>query len=574
MAEVTKGPIGEEDVNRWDGSTTYTFTRTNSTGGTSTLRKFGYVVDALKLGGGGANYTGAAITAALVAIGTTNKCTLVLRPGTWTISANTSWASYTNVTFKVVAGALISHGTYTLNVPNLVAGDYQVFSGTGAVTLSGSVTSVNGLWFGMKADNGTTDNYSPLQRALNATPVGRECFVPPNASFYKYSTGTPVLADGKTLRGGGWGLIGGGGLYGTVLMQTGTGRDGFLVQKSGASAQGWWIKDIIIGTDTDGLHGIKVYDASRGGMDNVLIGGCGTTGSALQLTGTGDCNLNTFRSVKISASNGVLAGFGLPANGFDLDGNSGPNVFVDCGVSGVTSGTGYGWLLAGTLGNTFINPEAQGCKYAFFFSGAAGNNVFISPYFEASVTADVGGATSNPSNLQIGIQSTSMVLFGATSAVGASIYNHTVGSVVNTAKSAFINDATIAAFTGENEPIASVHAYRDGADVLTADTWSDMPMAAQNQTNTADVTVMGLKNATANADGRVKVGFGGGVTKIQCRKISNGAVAKFSINPSGGSAAIGGLAEYADNAAALAGGLVAGDLYRTATGVVMVTYAV
>lgn len=35
---------------------------------------------------------------------------------------------------------------------------------------------------------------------------------------------------------------------------------------------------------------------------------------------------------------------------------------------------------------------------------------------------------------------------------------------------------------------------------------------------------------------------------------------------------IPGLAEYTDNAAALAGGLVAGDLYRTSTGVLMVTY--
>lgn len=36
--------------------------------------------------------------------------------------------------------------------------------------------------------------------------------------------------------------------------------------------------------------------------------------------------------------------------------------------------------------------------------------------------------------------------------------------------------------------------------------------------------------------------------------------------------AIGGLAIYADNAAAIAGGLVAGDLYRTATGVLMVVF--
>jgi len=36
--------------------------------------------------------------------------------------------------------------------------------------------------------------------------------------------------------------------------------------------------------------------------------------------------------------------------------------------------------------------------------------------------------------------------------------------------------------------------------------------------------------------------------------------------------AVTGLPEYADNAAALGGGLTAGDFYRTATGVLMVVY--
>lgn len=55
------------------------------------------------------------------------------------------------------------------------------------------------------------------------------------------------------------------------------------------------------------------------------------------------------------------------------------------------------------------------------------------------------------------------------------------------------------------------------------------------------------------------------------------------LNPNGGNVGIGtatpgsklsvvGLPTYADNTAALAGGLVAGDFYRTSTGVLMVTY--
>jgi len=40
-----------------------------------------------------------------------------------------------------------------------------------------------------------------------------------------------------------------------------------------------------------------------------------------------------------------------------------------------------------------------------------------------------------------------------------------------------------------------------------------------------------------------------------------------------GTVSIGGLPEYADNAAALLGGLEAGDAYTTATGQLMITYA-
>jgi hypothetical protein len=63
-------------------------------------------------------FTQASITAALTAIGVVNKATLLLRPGTWVISSNADWSAYTNVTFKIVPGATISHGAFTLKLPN------------------------------------------------------------------------------------------------------------------------------------------------------------------------------------------------------------------------------------------------------------------------------------------------------------------------------------------------------------------------------------------------------------------------------------------------------------------------
>ena len=44
---VTKGLIGEQDIHRWDGTSSKTFTRASSTGGTLTLNDVGYEVDAL-----------------------------------------------------------------------------------------------------------------------------------------------------------------------------------------------------------------------------------------------------------------------------------------------------------------------------------------------------------------------------------------------------------------------------------------------------------------------------------------------------------------------------------------------
>ena len=50
---VTKGLIGEQDIHRWDGTSSKTFTRASSTGGTLTLNDVGYEVDALISYGGG-----------------------------------------------------------------------------------------------------------------------------------------------------------------------------------------------------------------------------------------------------------------------------------------------------------------------------------------------------------------------------------------------------------------------------------------------------------------------------------------------------------------------------------------
>jgi len=121
-----------------------------------------YEIDALVSFGGGTSYTQATIQAALTAIGTSNKVTLLLRPGTWVISSNADWSAYTNVTFKIVPGAVISHGAFTVNLPNLDAGLYTVFSGTGIVTLSGALNEVQSAWFGFSSGSTAAVNKAAI----------------------------------------------------------------------------------------------------------------------------------------------------------------------------------------------------------------------------------------------------------------------------------------------------------------------------------------------------------------------------------------------------------------------------
>jgi hypothetical protein len=180
---ITKGQIGEQDLKKYDGSGTDTFSRITSAGDTVTLNKVGYEVDVLSIYGAGVSYTDATITSALTAIGTSTKCTIVLKSGTWTIDENIDWSSYTNVTFKFTRGAILTHSTYSVTLPpNIEAGDYQILSGTGTVT---GLKTCNPYWFGLLADG--TDETTTVQKALKATVAGGILTIP-NGTRWDYDT--------------------------------------------------------------------------------------------------------------------------------------------------------------------------------------------------------------------------------------------------------------------------------------------------------------------------------------------------------------------------------------------------
>lgn len=167
---ATKGPLGAQDMHLFDG-VNHTYTRPSSIPGrTITLNSANAYVDVLITFGGGVSYTDATITSALAAIGTTNQVTLVLRPGIWVISQNKDWSAYTNVTFSIMPGAYLSHGSFTLNIPNFNAGRQQVFIGTGAVTFSGTPPEeiYPELWAASNADSSDSSVQNQTTIALQA----------------------------------------------------------------------------------------------------------------------------------------------------------------------------------------------------------------------------------------------------------------------------------------------------------------------------------------------------------------------------------------------------------------------
>lgn len=126
-------------------------------------------VDALWQYGSGSTYTNATVMSACTAVGSDSK-TIFIRNGTWTIGANVDFTgTCPNAVFKFANGAIFSHGSYTISIPKVEAGDYQIFSGTGAVTY-GDSNVVMSTWHG----SGATGIHKALDGTLKTLkiPVG------------------------------------------------------------------------------------------------------------------------------------------------------------------------------------------------------------------------------------------------------------------------------------------------------------------------------------------------------------------------------------------------------------------
>ncbi len=115
------------------------------------------------------------------------------------------------------------------------------------------------------------------------------------------------------------------------------------------------------------------------------------------------------------------------------------------------------------------------------------------------------------------------------------------------------------ALTSGNRNILIEMPYNDG--VTTGS--NNIIIDGQNQcgiiTGSGNTIIGGYNGTVPNLSNQVYIGTGGGISR-------------FEVDANGIYKLVAGAPVYTDNAAALSGGLVAGNIYRTATGQLMITY--
>ena len=361
-----------------------------------------YEIDALISYGGGVNYTQATIQSALTAIGTSNNVTLLLRPGTWVISSNADWSAYTNVTFKIVPGAVISHGAFTVKIPIPAVGLYQWLSGPGLVTFYGRVLDIYAEWFGAAGDL-STDDAVPLQAAI-ASGAASNFPVTLLNKGYKSTVALTMSTNFQKLRGQGVASVIWGDHTGYVLT-VGTGA---------TERVGLTLEDLQVWSPTG--KGILFTAVGKGSFRNLWSWAAGNNfvvdeNNLITIFDhlTASANLYTFmRSMYANLPAVTSTAAGILVQRTTVESNA--LTFIAPNVEGV-GGTGI--RVIGThTGITFIGPESEGnTGYGYEFNGGTG--------LLANLSVINGYAESNTAGAILTIQVICMELSGHYGSSGA-----------------------------------------------------------------------------------------------------------------------------------------------------------
>lgn len=337
-----------------------------------------YEVDALDYGSG--DYTQATITAALAAIGTTNKATLILRPGTWVISSNADWSAYTNITIKMPAGSLlqIATGTTTTIGGPFEAGMYQVLNcvGTGKIVFgTRSINHAYPHWIGVVPNDNTArvTNTALLEKLVAVGSGVNKVVFPATLDTWYFESFTlpqkPIfLQGGATLRND----------SGATLDFSPTGTNAIIAplvtpQLSRFSR----LEGLIINT---GLTKTAIY-VGNGGLliDKVWVKASGIGLHVAESYGGSYTNIGASAAIS-----GVKIGDG---SGRYVSINNFNNIVVNNYVTTLPITSGIGIWFAGTGGNvhtanTFTNIDTSYCYDGIKIEGNSTQNTFTNVWAE------------------------------------------------------------------------------------------------------------------------------------------------------------------------------------------------
>ena len=561
------------------------------------------------IGGGGlvyypdpsvADQTNGALTGSiqslLTTIGTVNKATIELQcrsagGSTYIIPQNADWSAYTNVTFKLVPGAVlqIATGTTTTIGGQLSEGQHQMFNcvGSGKAVLS---QPANPMWFGA-GGLGITDDTIAIAKAFLANPA-----VHFPEGFFKITdeitSSTIKEVTGVKNR--------------TFVWQSALNKSNFVIGTAIANVEAIKIKDIFLGSKATsaGTATLKLIRVNRSDFDIIAYGGY----AHIHMD---SCQFNEFRYMT-----GV--NIGTPAEGWPAGWT----------FSATTYGVYAVDILAGTPSklNTFIKPVIEAVATGYYQDG--GDINIIGGVLEVCTVYAINGQSLNSRSVILGTgfeqngpaapwykdilihnlgASTPFIIEGSapsidvtgTSGAGSSIV--AIGSYIPSlviaatggdffnvgSKVAILTDssgkyrsflgpmyfsnpdighAVTTYFPGDAYgAIKPLHPTQGGLAIYGAsDADGQTPLRLGGifgSTNPTD-SVQAIDLIAAKSDGATDLAaLGAAETALVLRNLGT-TLLKFLGNGQP-SLALAGLSAYANNAAAIAGGLVSGDIYRT-----------
>jgi hypothetical protein len=341
---------------------------------------------------------GRTMQAAVSAIGPT-QAVLRLAPGMHNISADLSITA--NITLKPERGALLSvaAGKTLRIIGGMEAGNYQVFSGPGAVVF-GVGQIVNAAWFGLDG-LGQVDNHAALTKAVAATPNNGILEIP--QPLYRYALAASVIIVKKILiRGLGFSHSGDyseNWVDGTAFFWTGGAAPMFVL----GPVIGTRLENIALDGNGTATYGIYADRLCSGGGRHIAIRNVATScvwlGSTSSVAGD-NASFNVFEQLELVGPNLItLDGYNHNCSvanachntfiqtrgsftgtyGMDLQGCDN-NAFYDTFVYR-NSGSGYGVrFAAGSTSNYFYHLQAPGgivgAKSVLVDAGCPGNTIF------------------------------------------------------------------------------------------------------------------------------------------------------------------------------------------------------